>query len=185
MRSDETQARHRADIDGLRAIAIIPVVLEHAGAPIFPGGFVGVDVFFVISGFLITGILRREMASGSFSLTRFYERRARRLLPALLVMTLFCIPFAWAWMLPEFLANFGQSIVATLLFSNNILLALTSGYWALESAFKPLLHTWSLGVEEQFYIVFPLLLFLVWKAGKAWQLGMIAFVGILSLCSAQ
>ncbi len=185
MRSDETQARHRADIDGLRAIAIIPVVLEHAGAPIFPGGFVGVDVFFVISGFLITGILRREMASGSFSLTRFYERRARRLLPALLVMILFCLPFAWAWMLPEFLANFGQSIVATLLFSNNILLAMTSGYWELESAFKPLLHTWSLGVEEQFYIVFPLLLFLVWKAGKAWQLGMIAFVGILSLCSAQ
>lgn len=185
MRSYETQARHRADIDGLRAIAIIPVVLEHAGAPIFPGGFVGVDVFFVISGFLITGILRREMASGSFSLTRFYERRARRLLPALLVMILFCLPFAWAWMLPEFLANFGQSIVATLLFSNNILLAMTSGYWELESAFKPLLHTWSLGVEEQFYIVFPLLLFLVWKAGKAWQLGMIAFVGILSLCSAQ
>lgn len=184
-RSDEARGEHRADIDGLRAVAIIPVVLEHAGSPIFPGGFVGVDVFFVISGYLITGILRREMTNGSFSLARFYERRARRLLPALLVMILFCIPFAWAWMLPEFLANFGQSVVATMLFSNNILLAMTSGYWELESAFKPLLHTWSLGVEEQFYILFPLMLFLIWKAGKAWQLGMIVLVGLFSLSSAQ
>ncbi|VDC33972.1 acyltransferase family protein [Pseudogemmobacter humi] len=177
--------RYRAEIDGLRSIAVVPVVLSHAGLPLFHGGFVGVDVFFVISGFLITTILRDEMAKERFSFVRFYERRTRRLMPALLVVICACIPFAWLWMLPEFLANFGQSIVATLLFSNNILLAITSGYWDLESGFKPLLHTWSLGVEEQFYIVFPPLMLLLWRFGQRAVLGGIIIIGISSFLFAE
>ncbi|HSX92397.1 MAG TPA: acyltransferase [Hydrogenophaga sp.] len=149
---------HRADIDGLRALAVVPVILLHAGFDFLPGGFLGVDVFFVISGYLITGILTRELSDGSFSIVRFYERRARRILPALVVVMLVSSVLAYWLMLPGFLENFGQSLVATSLFANNILLLMTSGYWDLESEFKPLLHTWSLGVEEQFYLLFPLLL---------------------------
>ncbi len=125
------------------------------------------------------------MASGTYSLGGFYERRARRILPALLLMILVISPLAWTLMLPDFLQNFGQSIVATLLFSNNLLLAKTSGYWDLESGFKPLLHTWSLGVEEQFYIVFPLLLAAIWRFGRRWQLITIGVLWIMSLCLAQ
>ncbi|WP_431323991.1 acyltransferase family protein [Rhizobium sp. YTU87027] len=157
---------HRREIDGLRAIAVVPVVLWHAGFTPFSGGFVGVDIFFVISGFLITGIIIHELDEGRFSLARFYERRARRILPALFVVVVACVPFAWFWMLPDMLENFGQSVVATLLFANNLLLAKTSGYWDLEAEFKPLLHTWSLGVEEQYYVLFPLLLLILWRWGR-------------------
>lgn len=157
---------YRPEIDGLRAIAVAAVILFHAGLPGFSGGFIGVDVFFVISGFLITSIVLAELQRGDFSLAKFYERRARRLLPALYVVVLFSIPIAWATMLPDPLENFGQSIVATIFFGNNVLLYLTSGYWDLQSEFKPLMHTWSLGVEEQFYLIFPLLLVLLWKYNK-------------------
>lgn len=159
--------KYRPEIDGLRSVAVLPVVLSHAGFSAFSGGFVGVDVFFVISGFLITRILLDEMQGNRFSIVKFYERRARRILPALLFVICACIPFAWYLMMPDFLQNFAQSVVATLLFANNILLALTTGYWDLESSFKPLLHTWSLGVEEQYYIIFPLLLLFTWKYARA------------------
>lgn len=150
--------QRRKEIDGLRSLAVLPVMLGHAGIPYFQGGFVGVDIFFVISGFLITQIIRDDLSRGRFSIVDFYERRARRILPALyLVMTL-CLPAAWMLMGPNALENFGQSLVATTLFANNVLLNLTSGYWDLESSFKPLLHTWSLGVEEQYYTIIPLLL---------------------------
>jgi peptidoglycan/LPS O-acetylase OafA/YrhL len=154
--------KYRPEIDGLRAIAVIPVVLFHAGLPGFNAGFIGVDIFFVISGFLITKILVDEIANGRFSITRFYERRIRRILPALFLVILLCIPFGWIWMLPDDLENLGQSIAATLLFSNNILLTLTTGYWDSAGEFKPLLHTWSLGVEEQYYLIFPILLWAIW-----------------------
>lgn len=150
--------KYRAEIDGLRALAVLPVALFHADFELFEGGFIGVDIFFVISGYLITTIILTDLHKGQFSIAKFYERRARRILPALFfVMFISCI-FAYAWMMPDEFKNFGQSLVATSLFSNNILLALTSGYWDLASEFKPLLHTWSLGVEEEFYILFPFIL---------------------------
>ena len=149
---------YRPEIDGLRALAVIPVILFHAGFQTFSGGFVGVDIFFVISGYLITTIISTELDTGSFSIITFYERRARRILPALFAVMVITSIFAYAWMMPDELKRYGQSLVATLLFSNNILLTLTSGYWSFEAEFKPLLHTWSLGVEEQYYLLFPLLL---------------------------
>jgi peptidoglycan/LPS O-acetylase OafA/YrhL len=158
--------KYRAEIDGLRALAVLPVILFHAGFECFSGGFVGVDVFFVISGYLITTIIISEMAAGKFSIVNFYERRARRILPALFFMMLLCIPPAYLYMLPDPLENFGQSLVSTSLFSNNILLLITSGYWDLASEYKPLLHTWSLAVEEQYYIIFPILMLLLWKLGR-------------------
>lgn len=114
--------KYRAEIDGLRALAVLPVILFHAGFELFSGGFVGVDVFFVISGYLITTIIISEIAEDNFSIVNFYERRARRILPALFFVMLICIPFAWMWMLPDALENFGQSLVSTSLFSNNFLI---------------------------------------------------------------
>ena len=122
---------YRPEIDGLRAVAVIPVMLFHAGFELFSGGYVGVDVFFVISGYLITSIIIKEKEEGTFRLVNFYERRIRRILPALYLVSIFCIPFACKFMLPDPLENFGQSLIATSLFSNNILLTLTSGYWDL------------------------------------------------------
>lgn len=173
--------QYRADITGLRTVALLPVILFHAGVPLFAGGFVGVDVFFVISGYLMASIIMSERSAGTFSLAGFYERRARRILPALLVMLLICIPFAWFWMLPDSLENFGQSLVATTLSANNILLWLTSGYWDLASEFKPLLHTWSLGVEEQFYLLFPLLALLVTPVGYRCFFYIVVLVAAVSL----
>ncbi len=107
----------RAEIDGLRAVAVLPVILLHAGIPGFSGGFVGVDVFFVLSGYLITGIIAAELADGKFSILRFGERRARRILPALTFVVLCTLPFAWAWLLSKDLADFGRSVLATATFS--------------------------------------------------------------------
>src|SRR3990167_10982849 len=103
---------YRREIDGLRALAVLPVILFHAGFETFSGGFIGVDVFFVISGYLITSIILHEGSRGQFSLLDFYERRARRILPALFLVMLVSIPFAWAWMLPHQLKDFGQSVLA-------------------------------------------------------------------------
>ena len=148
---------YRPEIDGLRAVSVIPVIFFHAGLEFFKGGFLGVDIFFVISGYLITLIILNDLDKGNFSLSKFYERRARRILPALFFVICCCVPFAYFWMLPDPLENFGQSVFATIFFANNVLLWMTSGYWDLASEFKPLIHTWSLAVEEQFYIVFPLI----------------------------
>lgn len=150
--------KYRPEIDGLRAVAVLPVILFHAGLGLFAGGFVGVDVFFVISGYLITTILLTEIEEDRFSLWTFYERRARRILPALFVVLLACLPFAWVWMLPEQLEAFGKSLVAVMLFGSNILFWRETGYFAPAAEEKPLLHTWSLAVEEQYYLVVPLIL---------------------------
>ncbi|MEY2716820.1 MAG: hypothetical protein RIT24_3163 [Planctomycetota bacterium] len=175
--------RYRREIDGLRAWAVLPVLLFHAGVPGFGGGFVGVDVFFVISGYLITGILLRDIAKGGFSIVHFLERRARRIIPALYVVLLACIPLGWFLMLPDEFENFGQGLFATVASCNNVLLLLTSGYWDLATEFKPLLHTWSLGVEEQFYFIFPWVLVLAFR--RKWLLPMLAIAAISSLILAE
>jgi peptidoglycan/LPS O-acetylase OafA/YrhL len=157
--------RYRAEIDGLRAVAVVPVILFHAGFSLFGGGFVGVDVFFVISGYLITSIILGEIQAGSFSVVNFYERRARRILPALFVVVLVCIPVAWTVLIPKDLRDFAQSLVAVSTFSSNILFWRQSGYFATAAELVPLLHTWSLAVEEQYYILFPLFFVLAWRFG--------------------
>ncbi|MBN8264163.1 MAG: acyltransferase [Xanthomonadales bacterium] len=151
-------AAYRPDIDGLRAIAVLAVVLYHFGLGGLGGGFVGVDVFFVISGYLITGIVQAEIVQGRFTLARFYERRARRIFPALFAMLASVLVAGWFLLLPSDLARLGQATVATVLFASNLLFARQAGYFDESSDFNPLLHTWSLGVEEQFYLGLPLLL---------------------------
>lgn len=144
----------------------MPVILFHAGFPGMEGGFVGVDIFFVISGFLITQIIQAEIASGSFSIRSFYERRIRRILPALVLVSLCCLPFAFLLMFPAEFQSFGRSLVASQLFLSNILFWQESGYFSADAEFKPLLHTWSLSIEEQFYIVFPLFLLVMQRVGR-------------------
>jgi peptidoglycan/LPS O-acetylase OafA/YrhL len=159
--------KYRAEIDGLRALAIVPVILFHAGFEIFRGGFVGVDVFFVISGYLITTILIEDIEANRFSLLGFYERRARRILPALFFVMMVCLPFSWMWMLPSQMEGLSKSFIAVSLFASNIL------FWREDNRYfdgtdedKPLLHTWSLAVEEQYYVLFPIFFFLAWRYGK-------------------
>lgn len=149
---------YRREIDGLRALAVVPVLFFHAGFDFFRGGFVGVDIFFVISGYLITSILLHEHEEGRFSLLGFYERRARRILPALFTVMLACLPFAWLWLTPNDMLPFAKSLISVSLFSSNIQFWMESGYFAKDVELKPLLHTWSLAVEEQYYVIFPLLL---------------------------
>ena len=120
---------YRPEIDGLRALAVLPVILFHAGFEWFDGGFVGVDVFFVISGYLITNIIISEMDKAKFSLINFYERRTRRLLPALFFVMFISLPFAWLWLTPNDLKDFGQSLITIATFSSNILFWLESGYF--------------------------------------------------------
>jgi peptidoglycan/LPS O-acetylase OafA/YrhL len=176
--------KYRAEIDGLRALAVLPVILFHAGFEWFSGGFVGVDVFFVISGYLITTIIISEMAEGKFSIVNFYERRARRILPALFFVMLACLPFAWLWLTPTDLKDFGQSLVAVSTFSSNILFWLESGYFDTAAELKPLLHTWSLAVEEQYYILFPVFLMLTWRLGIKTILILLSIVFLISLGAA-
>lgn len=176
---------YRREIDGLRALAVLPVILFHAGFETFSGGFVGVDVFFVISGYLITTIILAELEQGKFSIVNFYERRARRILPALFLVMLVCIPFAWFWLLPSDMKDFSKSLVAVSVFASNILFWRESGYFDTAAELKPLLHTWSLAVEEQYYVLFPLFLMLFWKLGKRWILVTLAVVFFVSLAVAQ
>jgi len=177
--------QYRREIDGLRALAVIPVIFFHAGFSTFSGGYVGVDVFFVISGYLITSLILAEKQAGTFSLMRFYERRARRILPALFLVMFACLPFAWLWLLPGDLNNFSESLVAVSVFSSNLLFYLKSGYFATAAELKPLLHTWSLAVEEQYYVLFPIFLLLTWRLGKRWIIALLASVAIISLAAAQ
>ncbi len=176
---------YRREIDGLRALAVIPVMFFHAGFQAFSGGFVGVDVFFVISGYLITSIILAEKHAGTFSIVNFYERRARRILPALFFMMLVCLPFAWLWLLPEDMKSFSQSLVAVSGFASNILFFWTTNYFSTAAEFKPLLHTWSLAVEEQYYLLFPLFLILGWRWGKRWLITALAVIAVFSLVAAQ
>jgi peptidoglycan/LPS O-acetylase OafA/YrhL len=179
--------KYRPEIDGLRAVAVLPVVLSHAGVPGLSGGFLGVDVFFVISGFLITSILLGELRQGTFSWVHFYERRARRILPPLGIMLVLAIPVAWAVMTPSQLKDFGQSIMATAGFAGNIYFWLTKDYWAEAAEVTPLIHLWSLGIEEQFYLVFPPLLALTYRRPRVLQaiLGVVMAASLVGMVHAR
>lgn len=177
--------KYRREIDGLRAVAVLPVIFFHAGFKAFEGGYIGVDVFFVISGYLITSIILSDMDMGKFSIVTFYERRARRILPALFFVMLCCLPFAWFLLTPKHLVDFSQSLSAVSAFSSNILFWQESGYFGTSSELKPLLHTWSLAVEEQYYIFFPLFLMAIWKMRKRWIFGLLIFVGAVSFFTAE
>ena len=146
--------KYRPEIDGLRALAVISVILFHAGLPLFKGGFVGVDIFFVISGYLITSIILKDIDKNNFKITKFYERRARRILPALIIIVIFSSVFSLIFFNSEDLIFFFKSAISSLTFWSNVQFHNEADYFAKTSEFKPLLHTWSLSIEEQFYIVF-------------------------------
>ena len=174
---------YRPEVDGLRTLAVLPVILFHAGLGIFRGGYVGVDVFFVISGYLITSILLEDNAQGRYSLGRFYERRVRRILPALFLVMLCAIPPALAILLPTDLAAFGKSLIAVPLFVSNLLFWSERGYFGAAVELKPLVHTWSLAVEEQFYILYPPLLALLLRRPRRWRAGVLGLAFVLSLAA--
>lgn len=176
--------RYRPEIDGLRAIAVIPVILFHAGFQLVSGGFVGVDIFFVISGYLITTIILADLEARQFSLLKFYERRARRILPALYVVMASCLPFAWLWLMPSDAKDFSNSVLAVVVFASNMFFWQSTNYFDAGSDLKPLLHTWSLGVEEQFYVLFPIFLMLAWRLGRKRIVGLLTIGALLSLASA-
>lgn len=170
---------YRPDIDGLRAIAVLSVLLYHAGLG-FPGGFVGVDVFFVISGYLITSLILKDLHRGSFSMIEFWERRVRRILPALALVIIASLISGWFLFLPVDLRALGRSAVAQAFLSSNINFLLESGYFDQAAEIKPLLHTWSLAVEEQFYLLFPFLLVAVHRLSRASISRVILLLSLLS-----
>lgn len=172
---------YRRDVDGLRAVAILAVLLYHFDVPVFSGGFVGVDIFFTISGYLIGSIVLRQVTEGKFSFAEFYARRVRRLFPAALAMVIATSIAAHLLLLPFDYREFGQSVLASLLYASNVLFYMEAGYFDLSSHSKPLLHTWSLSVEEQFYLVFPLLAWLLVRHIK-WVLVVLT---VASLAAAQ
>ena len=183
---------YRPEIDGLRAIAVSSVIFYHAqinifGKKIFEGGFIGVDIFFVISGYLITLLILKELEStGKFSFSHFYERRARRILPALIVVILASLPAAWLFLVPGNFIEFIKSVLYSLGFSSNFYFHYSGLQYGTEAGLlKPLLHTWSLSVEEQYYILFPIILIIIFKFFKKYLLG-ILFIGFfLSLLFAE
>jgi peptidoglycan/LPS O-acetylase OafA/YrhL len=175
---------YRADVDGLRAVAVLAVVLWHFGAPGIGSGYVGVDVFFVISGFVITGLLRRQAEAGELSILGFYERRVRRIAPALLVMLAAVLAAAVVIQWPARLMATAKAALGAISLTANLMLAGQGGYFDQPSARQPLLHTWSLSVEEQFYLVYPLLFALVWAKARRWLTPLLLALFALSLAAA-
>jgi peptidoglycan/LPS O-acetylase OafA/YrhL len=176
---------HLREIDGLRAVAVLSVILFHAGIESFRGGFVGVDIFFVISGFLITKIIAQEIKNRTFRLPDFYIRRIRRILPAFSIMLTVSIPAAWIYMLPGDLINFSNSLISSVLFYSNINYYFESGYFDTASELKPLLHTWSLAIEAQFYAVFPIAMIFVSRFAPRASAWLILAAFLASLTVAQ
>lgn len=177
--------RYRPEIDGLRAIAVVSVIFFHAGFTGFSGGFVGVDIFFVISGYLITNIILKDASSDEFSYFRFYERRARRILPALFAVITATIPLAWIYLLPSDMDAFGRSLLATILFLSNHHFLGELSYFDTEAELKPLLHTWSLAVEEQYYIIFPIMLLAFAKVANRRSELLIFILALISFFCAE
>ncbi|WP_226628120.1 acyltransferase family protein [Alloyangia pacifica] len=177
--------KYRSEIDGLRSVAVLPVILFHAGSSLFSGGFVGVDIFFVISGYLITTIIVDELSRGEFSLLRFYERRAKRILPALCLVSVTALVLGWLLLQNRPFVEFVRSLLGVATFSSNILFWMEADYFDTTAELKPMLHTWSLAVEEQFYIFFPLLLMLFWRFGQKVVLYVLIAIFLVSLALAQ
>ena len=175
--------RYRKDIDGLRAVAVLAVVFFHSKLPGFSGGFVGVDVFFVISGFLITGLMAHDRGADRFSLVTFYFRRVRRIVPALLCVYVACTLLAAVLMLPGDMAEFGRSLLSSATFISNHFFYRLAGYFGGESDLKPLLHTWSLSIEEQFYLVWPLLFLVIGRWQYRWLPYFVWAAGAISLAA--
>ena len=170
---------YRPDIDGLRAFAILAVVIFHAFPTLLTGGFVGVDVFFVISGYLISSIIFKNLESGTFSFYDFYRRRVRRIFPALLLVLATTFAFGWIILLATEFQQLNKHIAAGLGFVQNIILFQESGYFDVSSELKPLTHLWSLGVEEQFYLVFPIISLFIWR----WNLNALIIIAPMLLAS--
>jgi peptidoglycan/LPS O-acetylase OafA/YrhL len=173
--------RHRSDIDGLRAVAIVPILLYHCGVTRLRGGVVGVDVFFVISGYLITAIVSRELATGTFGIAGFYRRRIIRILPALVMMMAVVLAVGCLVLLPGQLRELGYSTIATALFASNFHFAATTDYFAQAADALPLVHTWSLAVEEQFYLAYPIVLVMLGRCPPRRRAATIAVISTLSL----
>lgn len=178
------KVNYRPEIDGLRAIAVIAVLFYHAelvvgGSRLFPAGFLGVDIFFVISGFLITRILYTEVLESRFSFLNFYERRARRILPILFVVIFLTMPFAWWLMLPPAMVDYAGSVITAILYSSNFWFWSSNSYWGQASALKPLLHIWSLSLEEQFYLIAPIVVVLLARR----KTGFIVLLSVLLIIS--
>lgn len=174
-------ATYRTEIDGLRAIAVVSVIFFHAGIYGFSGGYIGVDIFFVISGFLITGIIKKEFDNNQFSFMRFYERRARRILPALFFVVICCSPFAWLWMVQSEFKEFSKSVIAAGAFISNFFFWQKSDYFEATAEEKPLLHIWSLAVEEQFYVIFPIFFIALLRLKKRDVPNILLYVSVISL----
>ena len=155
--------KYRPDIDGLRAIAVLAVVIFHAFPKTIKGGFIGVDIFFVISGYLISTIIFENLEKGTFSFFEFYARRIKRIFPALILVLIACFIFGWFSLFPDELQQLGKHIASGAGFVSNFVFWDEAGYFDKSADTKPLLHLWSLGIEEQFYIFWPLLLWLAWK----------------------
>ena len=179
--AETATTEYRREIDGLRAFAVMGVILHHAGLSAVEGGYAGVDVFFVISGFLIGGIVVSEWATGRFSYRAFYARRARRILPALLAMIFVTLPFGWALMTPEQLRYFGGGALSALAFLSNVWFYNRIDYFNPRAGEDPLIHIWSLGVEEQFYILLPILLLLLLRLGRGVTVAALAALAAASL----
>lgn len=177
--------KYRREIDGLRALAVLPVIFFHAGFERFSGGFVGVDIFFVISGYLITSIIYIELDKGRFSIAKFYERRARRILPALFTVVFASVMIGLMWMRPSDMQFLSRSVAAVATFSSNFLFWSESGYFDVSAELKPLLHTWSLAVEEQFYIIFPPVLIAAHRFGGKFVISLLAAFAVVSIALAQ
>jgi len=171
---------YRKEIDGLRALAVMPVVFFHAGFESFSGGYVGVDIFLVISGYLITSIILKEQKEDSFTLLNFYERRIRRILPALFTVIFFSSIISYFLMTPSQLIDFAESVIASSLFISNLHFFQEAGYFSIASELKPLLHTWSLAIEEQFYFFYPLILLTL---GYCRRKAIVYFLGLIFLIS--
>jgi peptidoglycan/LPS O-acetylase OafA/YrhL len=179
--SPERTLTYRPELDGLRAVAVLSVIFYHAGFSLFKGGYVGVDVFFVLSGYLMSSIILKEMESAKFTLQAFYERRARRILPMLLFTIFACYLPAYRYMIPKEFAFFTKSAFYSSIAVSNIFYSTTTkGYFDTSTDYIPLVHTWTLGVEEQFYVIIPLVFLVFWRFGKFYVCGMIV---LLTLCS--
>ena len=183
--NNRTGFYYRPEVDGLRAIAVFAVILFHSGLPIFKGGFIGVDVFFVVSGYLITSIILKDLKKKNFNINYFYERRARRILPALIITIFFSLFLSLYFLNGEDINFFFKSIISSLTFWSNIQFHTEADYFAKTSEFKPLLHTWSLSIEEQFYIFFPILMLIVFKINKKIIFPLILLIFFLSLFFSQ